>query len=296
MIGSDFSYAGNFLSDFNMAMYDPDNKQQFVGRELDQSEITAIRPMVSGYGAKFTDTLTLDFLIIKSDDSCDTKLDYILSDSEIHAIRSWLEYPKKPSELTVIKSDSELSVHYFGIFSDIQPFFTGEICRGLYLTFTCNAPYGLSDEYTKNIMIPSGYTHVTDTFSTGDSEYAEYLNPKIAIFSWDIFTEGETVSIKNITDENNTMELTMPEGATSIIVDCQKRVITTGDGTLVPMKDVGMNTPISDNYSFINSEAYLFYWLRLLPGENEIEITLSSGHTITNIAIATRYIIKSGGI
>ena len=295
MIGIDFAYNDHKLSDFDMKMFDPEDNDQFVGREIIRSDISSVRATPNHFSAKYTDTLVLNFLIIRDDMLCFDQGDFKLSDSDIHTLRSWLEYPKLPQDLHATLDDESLSVHYYGIFTDIQPFIVAGTCYGLYLTFTCNAPYGFSDEISTTIQIESSDTDIEESVVNIEREFQEYLNPTIRIQSNDTFNGSEIISIKNrLSDE--TMTLTMPAGLETVVVDCQHKIITDENGQLISMNDIGIALPIIDQYNFISAEPYLFPWIRLYNGNNIMEISLSDTSTFDSIEFSTRYIIKSGGL
>jgi hypothetical protein len=330
MFGEDFTFDSKKLSEYSMTMYDPEDNQSFVSMNIEKSDITSQRPKPNHFGKSYTDTLTLSFLILKDENVCDSKNDYRLTPNEINTLRAWLESPKMPTELVVspegtyeyvmdkngnyvsdkdgnmlmsrvidaFKKNGESSlystaVHYYGVFTNVQPFIHRGDCYGLYLTFTCNAPYGFSDlhEYTFGVAA-SGNTNAT--VNNYSAELYEYLKPTIVIKSSGRFG-GETLTIKNSSDRNRKMDLKLPQGLSQLVIDCEHKVITDGDGNLVPMSAVGIDTPIVDNYNFISNDMYLIYWLSLVAGNNSLVFTPSSGHSISQILIRSRFIIKSGG-
>lgn len=295
MVGNDFYYDGHWLSEFGMRVYDPEDEQQFAGRDIDKADITPIRPIPNHYSTHYSNVLTLSFLIIKTDEcnalpEIETKMD----GEEINDVRAWLESPKTPKELQAPTDNDVMVTTYYGLFTEIKPFLIHTECYGLYLTFTCNAPYGFSDVYKKKYKIFSGGS-AKGYFMNYSSEQCEYLRPIITIKSSSVFASGETIDIENISDDNKHMFLTIPEGASFIKIDCQKKIITDNNGNIIPLSDVGITIPVSSDYNFISSELYSFYWFRLLPKKNELMFTTNRNSTINTLTIETRYIIKSGG-
>lgn len=295
MVGNDFYFDGHWLSEFGYKVYDPEDSQSFVGREIDKSEITSLRPVPNHYSVRYSDVLTLQFLIIRNDENEPLTQDESKMDGDnINYIRAWLESPKNPTRLYSPINEDVVVTNYFGIFTDVQPFVVGNECFGLYLTFTCNAPYGFSDEYKKTFVM-HGDTTVEDYYTNNSAEYNEYLKPMITIYSNDVFVNGDEITIKNISDNNKFMFLKMPTGLSSITIDCQKKSIIDNNGNSVKLSDVGLTIPISSDYNFISSELYSFYWLRLLPNKNNLLFTCNNGSTIQKVIISSRFIIKSGG-
>ena len=83
MIGEDFLFNGYNLSDFSMKMYDPNEDIQFIGKDIDRSEITSLRPIPNHYSSHYNDTMKIPFLIIRNEESCSSQKDYILSETDI---------------------------------------------------------------------------------------------------------------------------------------------------------------------------------------------------------------------
>ena len=317
MLGKDFTYGSSKLSDFGMKIYDPENEQQFATREIDKSEITSIRPVPNHYSTHYNDVLILNFFIIKDDGNYPSQSDMRLTANNINTLRAWLESPKTPVLLNVEPLDNtDTTVNYYGLFTEIQPFIVGQECFGLHLTFTCNAPYGFTDEvigtYTlgtvntqeeqgSDLLDENGNGIINENgesvgvYVNNSAEQKEYLRPIVTIKSSNKFVSGEYISIQNVTDGNKQMLLYLPTNKTSIIVDCKKKRITDGSGNVLSLSDVGLTLPISDEYNFVSAELYTFYWLGLLYGTNNIKFNCPGGSTVSEIKISARHILKSGG-
>lgn len=295
MIGEDFHYNNFWLSDYGMKMYDPEDTQQFIGREIDKSGLSPLRKVPSHYSVHYANVLTLSFLILKDTDICMKQEDYQLTGEEIHALRSWLESPDTPDPLLVLPYDGGDDVYYFGIFTDIQPFIAAHECCGLYLTFTCNAPFGFSSVISNTYRINSFVGDVEGSFQNASAEQRDYLKPEIRIFSEAAFNGTEKIIIKNITDNNHSMALTMPEGISTLILDCQRQQITDENHHLIAMNDVGLVLPDAAADSYASAELYTFYWMRFVHGNNRLVFSMPNTNTISKIQINARYIIKSGG-
>lgn len=294
MIGEDFMYGSTWLSEWSMKMYDPEESQSFVTRNIDKSEITAQRAKPNHFTTTYSDALVLNFFILRDEDDCETQEDFKLTGDDIHYLRSWLESPKKPKELVVLMGEDETTTYYYGIFTSVQPFIHRGDCYGLYLEFTCNAPYGYSEEIKKVYDISSDTLTYTVKYRNYSAELNEYLKPTIIITSTSTFN-GEGLVIQNLSDDENSMTITLPSGKSKVIIDCEKKIITDENDDLLTMNDIGVTTPDSSDYNFISTDSYLFYWLSLVPNTNKLKFTLTSGHAVKNIQISTRYIIKSGG-
>lgn len=295
MIGDDFLFNDIWLSDYGMKMYDPESSQQFIGREIEKSGISSLRQIPNHYSAYYANTLTLDFLVIKDNDEFPTQSEKKLSGEDINLIRGWLESPKTPTKLVIPLESDEMTTNYYGVFTDVQPYILNQECYGLYLTFTCNAPYGFSDEYKSTYKINKSNAAINGRFVNLSSEYNDFMKPKIVVKSMDVFGDDESLIIRNNSDEGNYMEFTLPKGKSEIEIDCQKRTIVDENGNLLTMNDIGLTLPNSDEYNFISAEQYIFYWLRFVPNENHLTFIGSKFNTISTIEISGKYIIKSGG-
>lgn len=293
MIGENFAFNGSWLSDFDMKMYDPEDSQQFIGREIDKADISLLREIPNHYSTHYSDVLVLSLLILKNPDIYDSKDAMRLTADEINDIRSWLESPKLPSEMRMISDEDSLDTYYFGIFTNVQPFIIAQECFGFYLTFTCNAPYGFS-QYVSNSYNISSST-VNGSFYNQSSERYSYLKPIVEIISNSQFNGAEKISIKNNSDKGNMMVITPPKGKKSIRLDCRNKKITDEDGNLISISDIGLTIPQNNNYNFVSADTFLFYWLRLVYGVNELSFIPQNNATISSVNIYARYPRKSGG-
>ena len=276
-------------------MCEPEEGQQFVSRNIIKEEITAIDPSPSHYNVAYNDALVQNFFVIKEAGLCGNQNDSKLSGDEIHFIRSWLESPKRPEELIVPIREDEMTVHYYGLFTEIQPYVHNDECYGLLLTFTCNAPYGYSDEFISSYNINSSSTPVSGIFFNLSAELQEYLRPTVTIYSSNVFKKGESISITNVSDNGKEMHITLPRGISKVVIDCDKKIITGDNGELLTMSDIGVTLPSNQYTNIISTELYLFNWFTLVPKDNSLIFTPSGTNTIDRVEISARYIIKSGG-
>lgn len=295
MIGNDFKYGNEWLSEYGLIMCEAEEGQQFVSRDIIKEEITALDPSPSHYNVAYNDALVQNFFVIKEAGLCGNQEDSKLSGDEIHFIRSWLESPKRPEELIIPIQEDEMTVHYYGLFTDVQPYTHNDECYGLLLTFTCNAPYGYSDYTTSVYSINSSARPVNGTFFNLSAELKEYLKPTITIYSSDVFDNGESITITNTSDNNKEMHITLPSGISKVTIDCDKKIIIGDEDSLLSMSDIGVTLPSNQNENIISTEFYLFNWFALVPKDNYLIFTPSSTNTIDRVEISVRYIIKSGG-
>ncbi len=277
-----------------MMMCAPEDEQEFVTRTIDKAEITSRRPRPNHYGVTYDDALVLKFFIMKKD-GCNAQEEFRMSGDDIHFVRSWLESSKLPTELVVPLEEDTITTHYYGSFTSVQPYIIDSECYGLNLEFTCDSPFGYSDEHVLMYEVDSAETAITDSFINISSEENDRLYPKIVINSSSTFGEDEIISFKNESDDDRTMVLTLPYGLSSLTIDCEKRIITDDSGQLVTMSDIGVVTPVNGEYNTVSTDMFIFNWFGFVHGDNDIVITPGEDNTISTVEIKLRFKVKSGG-
>ena len=289
MVPVDFIYENEYLSSFDLVTLESKEQQSFISREIEKSEITSVRPSPLHYGVKYSDVLKLNFFIGRYLNNDIVKL----KEEDINDIRSWLESPKYPQKLVVLTTSSnEDTIIFYGLFTEIQPYVVSGEYYGLYLTFTCNSPYGYSEDVNEVYKFPDNYSVFDGTFYNLSAEKFEYLMPKITIESKSVFGQNEILYIVNHNDNDRVMTITLPEGKSKIIIDCDEKIIMDENGILLTLSDIGVTTNVSAS-QFINSIS--FYWLSLVYGVNNLNFTATVNHTIKSITLSTKFAIKLGG-
>lgn len=293
MIGTDFIFRDRYLSEFGLIMANPESNDSFPEFDIDKGDISAVRSCPKHYGKHYTDVLKLNFLLIKDPCANNVQSDMVLSGEMIDSVRSWLESPSLPTKLVVFFESEPVRVNYYGTFTSVQPYLFNSECYGLSLTFTCNAPYGFSDDVVRI------YSDITDEFSdiytNYSSEEFSYLYPKIIIDATSNFDGSESISITNHSDADNLMNIKMPSGKSSITINCKEKSVVDSDGKAVPLSLLGVS-PIGNGYNhLLSSDVVLFYWLRFLHGDNKLSFSTSSPDHFSKIELVTAYEIKSGG-
>lgn len=292
MVCDDFTYNNKSLSDFNMIMCDPNEVQTFVSREIIKTDQSSIRPVANHFSTQYLDVLPLNFFIIKNTCTYHTQNEFKLTGTEINELRSWLESPQLPMELITIDNESVDETYYYGIFNEVQPFTIGSNCYGLYLTFTCNSPYGYSSP-TKKTYNFNSHPDIKGVFINESSEQNVPLYPLIKIYSNTDFN-NTTFTIKNQSDNNQVMSIVLPTGLNFITVDCNKKQFVDQNGNIINIDAMGWSINQLFNSDEFSTESYSFYWLRLLYGMNKLEFTASSD-VIDRVEIHTQFIRKAGG-
>jgi len=291
MIGEDFLFNGKALSDFGMAMYDPENEQIWVSREIDKADISSMRPQPNHYGVHYSDVEKLEFLIIKNDEIYSGN-DFELDAKEINNIRAWLESPKYPVALEL--TDNNREIIYYGVFTEVRPFLVATRCYGLYLTFTCDSPYGYYKENKKTFSINGSTSVKTDSYYLNTGELNDFVKPIIKVSAANSFGNGKTLKIENGTDNNKYMLLKLPSSASYITVDCKKKIVKDNLGNIIPLSESMVVSENSDYYSYLSVINASLYWLRLLPKKNDLSFLAQYGG-VKSIEISAQGIAKAGG-
>lgn len=294
MIGRDFLYDNIWLSQYGMRMYTPEEVQRFVSRQVNRSELSPVRSEPNHYSSQYTDVLILNFLILKDDDLCEEQSDFYMKEDELNAVRTWLEGTDKPRELYLNGINNQNNTYYYGVFTDVQPYLLNDECYGLSLTFTCNAPYGFTPLFTKSVY-PYGLDgDYNIAFYNQSSERHRMLSPTITINSSSTFTGNEEIIIVNNSIENcPAFKITLPQGKSTVIIDCRKKIVTDDTNTIIPLCDIGIHFSQTDNY--LSTEHMTIPWLKLKHGENSLLVSVSQAEMIDNIQFSAKFPTKSGG-
>lgn len=289
-----FFYNNKWLSDFNMLLYDAENEQAFVGKDIISLDINSVNSKANVFGTKYNDTLQINALICKDPDFYLTEEERKFTSYDIRNIRSWLMSPKTPMELIPYSIDYETdNIRYFGLFTDIQPFIVSGRCFGLYITFKCDTPYGYSGEYTETYSM-DGLTTLDDIFYNTSDEQNEYLYPVIKIYPSSTASESDTLTIKNNSDNGNTMTVNLISGD-HFTIDTENMLVYDENDKQIPLSSIGWDINEIFDYNNVSTGTYSLYWLRFLYGENKITLSSSKSTSVNKVEISVRFIRKAEG-
>lgn len=290
MIGKNLEFCGRLLSDFGMIMVAPETEQQFISREIIKTEQSSVRPVPNHFGTKYSDTLPLNFLIVKNPCNNNSQSEMILKDYEINNLRSWLEYENVPRELIVYQNDEEDYTYYYGIFNEIQPYIVAHECLGLYLTFTCKSPYGYSSPITYATGFLDGVNEKVLKCVSNSADRIP-LKPTVIIYPSDsVFKSDSYISIVNRSDNDKEMKINIPTGIEYIKIDCKNKTIVDHNGKLLNISALGWKPiDVMEN----SSETYNIYWLQLYTDVNDLFITKTGN--VAKVEITTQFVRKVDG-
>lgn len=295
MLRSDFTYNGRALSDFYMKMYDPDEQPSMPSRTIEKSEIGTARQRPQHYGAYFSDVKPHHFRLIHDPEHYESSYAMRLTDREIDEVISWLMQPEYPEDLVVATDDETISVIYRGLFTDVKYFVVGEDCYGLDMTFTCDAPYGYSPLISKRFKVQSATAG--GIFTNDLLPRAEFLAPTIMVTNAGTAFHDESLTITNVTDKEQSLTITLPDGYYALRIDCEHRRISAFDEhqaeTVLRLSDLGLSVAPDDLSHEVQS--FVLYWPRLLRSDNRFEFVTDMVNPDLTIEIQTRHIIHAGG-
>ena len=222
-------------------------------RQNISGEKTISRPIPNEYGVQYDDT-QFTYSLVKSNG-------LPITDDEQRMIEKWLISSLYSQELKLFDGEEQnIICTYNGIFllTDWIPTCNG--WAGVTFIFQATTPYPykhFSKQYTVRQVGTLEVNCETDS--------NEYIYPVLKIVEP---VERASIKIQNITDNNNSITVNALKDL-PITIDCQNCIVKdfTTDG-LISFSDLGW------------SDIGNIYWLRLLPGVNQIKITGNADITI----------------
>ena len=267
---SGFIYNGkstkNILSDeIMLATFDDGEIKITSKRESIAGDITISRPIPNEYGTTY-DKLVINYGLVKKDGG-------YFSDEEQEKIESWLTSPKTSIDLQLYDDTYNNLEIYCGLFTSTEWYSLCGKWIGLMFEFTCNSAYG--KKYFKQSFDVT--SKQTITINNPTDELNEYIYPTVDIYQTS--STNANITIKNKTDNNNSMSL-LTRRNNHMILDCKNCIPYDQTSGIITYQDLGWK------------DVGNIYWLRLLPGKNQIEINCEAN---VNISIEFDYIYKRIG-
>ena len=253
-----------------------DGSSNVIGTETEQitGETTVTRFIPNEYGVK-KNRMEINYGLLKENGKSFTVAEQII-------IERWLTSPKFSSDLiTFDNCTGEQLAVFCGIFTHTEWIPGGDGFIGLNFTFMNNHPYAKKhyeykfsivppDPEDENAEVPEGMiietddedvTHYIQVFQVNcpSDELEEYVYPVIKI---EVPENGETVKIIQRTDNQNYIEI-KPKKYITTVMDCEHCLLRNDETTMseiLNFSDVGLG------------DVGNIYWMRLLPGINNIRI------------------------
>lgn len=223
-----------------------------LSRDIQKGGTTITRPIANEYGT-VANNASIEYYLVKSDFKPFT-------DEEQIDIERWLTSPKYSTDLVMYDMEDNEVCIYCGLFTNTLWIPHSRGYAGVQFTFECNTAYPYK-QYTKTYSITSSQTI---TVNCESDELNEYVYPILTV---EEKQETAFIDIKNITDNGNTMSIRAYDRL-KMTFDCQ-HCIPTDETTsgVVSYADLGWD------------DVGNIYWLRLLPGDNEIQVTIYQKQT-----------------
>lgn len=246
----------NILESSPLLMASFDTEDAVIGHERDNviGEPTISRPIANEYGTQYQ-ALEINYGLIKRDLTPFTN-------EEQRIVERWLTSPKLSQKLQFIDCKSkELQGVYCGKFLSTEWYPADGGWAGVQFLFQNNSMYPtMHSSYSYEVR-----RSATITVNCPSDELEEYIYPILKVVEP---IETAEISIKNTTDNNRTMTINARHEL-PMVFDCQNCIPTDGTTSQIfTYDDLGWEN-VSD-----------IYWLRLLPGENQLEVTGDADITI----------------
>ena len=237
----------NILSSSKLILVTFDSLKSITGSERENivGEKTLTRHIPNEYGTK-TSNLIFEYALVKSNFEPFT-------DEEQIIVERWLSSPKFSSDVDIIDCDGNIIATYCGKFTKTDWVLFSGGWAGVTFTFENNSAYP-KRHFSNSFSISNNGTINLNCIT---DELEEYIYPTIKITQPN---QTSKVTITNVTDNNNSFTLNALDRL-QIIMDCQHCILKdTSTSGIVNFSDLGWKDV--DN----------IYWLRLLPGINEIQV------------------------
>lgn len=179
----DFLFHGKSMSDLSTKYIfvnfesDPDIVLG-MSRDMESGETTRYKTEPNYFYDKWSDTLSLEFNIIKNPCNYESQNDLEITEEEIREITRWLTSSHYPDWLKCTGLDGRI-IRYKGWFNNIETFAVSHTVYGLKLYFKCTTAFGYTEEMTNEITVSSYDT----LFVNNDSDELEsYCYPTLEIY------------------------------------------------------------------------------------------------------------------
>lgn len=266
-----FTYDGKSTDDFDVFVASFETVDELTSgltREVIRSEFNTVNSIPNHIGVKYSEPIEFTRALIKKDESEFTEM-------EIRAIAKWLTSPKIPMDMLITAScdDNGKTYLYKGLFTDIKYKVANGIV-GIVFTFTNESPFLYEiKEDLKTVSEETTWNYVCDS----DEAY-EYSYPKLEI-TYIGENDSTTLSLTNITDNSKSFSIPLSKNNT-VTIDSKKQIIANMDNSF--------------KFTDFMDENEQVYWLRLVDGTNELNI--SSDNYPCEIKITNHEIRKAGEI
>lgn len=248
-LGNTFSYNGTSSEDYSMVI------GQFSGRSSNTklgTNLSIISDKIVRldkqyvYGFEYDDVLKYDVELVLSDILCTGDVPHHLDAETRREIENWL-FGRKEYNKFVIEDDDMDGLYYNAILMDAETINVDGYVIGYKFTLVNDSPFAYSNSKKIRKAELTG-TNILNVLNSSDRYGYTYPIVKFKL------SAGDTIVIKNKTDNDREFKFTGLNTSEEITVDNARQIITSSSGALV-----------SSNFNK--------NFLRLLQNKNELEIT-----------------------
>lgn len=177
---TDFIYNNQSLSSFKFKVVSFENSSELplgLERTVEKSQKNRFRLDSNIYSVIYSNDLEFKISIMKDPCTFIDADDQKITEMELRTITKWLTSTSVPKWLEK-KNGTEIDdIRYNGIFTNIEPFFLGEL-YGLTLTFSCTSSFG----YTHDKVTEKQLAGITNFMINNNSDLLEsYCYPTILL-------------------------------------------------------------------------------------------------------------------
>lgn len=231
-----------------------------IEREIIKGDVNMARHKANQYGTTYTSVIPIQFIILHNDGS-------LFTQAESRMINKWFTADTyKPLHFNTA-DDTENITYYVICTSIVDKIYNGHNAKEL--TFECDSPFGYAPKIQYKIKTTngSGSKKIMNTSDDG------YYSPTLLIMTDEDY-DGN-VEIKNVTDNDSVMVINMQDipivdGKKILNINCSLMQITDGNNKIVPAYKLGWEISLNESEPIQSMDKY---WLRLVEGMNQIDIT-----------------------
>lgn len=261
-----FVFNGTCSEDFQVSIAwlqsDVDVAANGLNREIQKSAARRRTAKDNIYGSETADNISFSFCIVKDNGE-------EISREQSIRMNRWLTSSPLPKLLQFNDRDSYM-LHYYAVCTQIKDIVVGGRLVGKELLFETNSPFAFMPKIEKTIDVTDSLSF--SLYNTADT-YDGIYYPVVTVSA-----PSGSITIENMTDKKSvTLDLTAlaaeNPGNGTLTLDSAHMTILDGSSRLVPAEQIGWNNNYQSYVSAIGEYTKQIYWIRLLPGINEFQIT-----------------------
>lgn len=168
------------------------------------------------FGKKLNTNLSFQIKVMKTDN---TPVDRF----QVSEITSWLLRPKNPKRLFILQKDL-YDTYYECVITEVENVEIGNQIYGFIFTVECNSPYAWQTE--KTLLVGENTGIKTITFNNRSADF-NLLRP---VIKFETSIIGDSFYIKNLSNNDLTMEFTGLSANETITIDCDRKTIVSSTG------------------------------------------------------------------